>query len=72
MNAEHEYQHADLKSRRHKMCRDTDRKRHVRRHHNRNIEHIDFHIECFLTKLFAFLMCPNVPVWCKKICSAEY
>jgi hypothetical protein len=56
MNAEDEYQHADLK----------------RRHHNRNIEHIDFHIECFLTKLFAFLMCPNVPVWCKKICSAEY
>jgi hypothetical protein len=27
------------------MCRDTDRKRHVRRHHNRHIEYIDFHIE---------------------------
>jgi len=31
-NADDKCQHADRKSRRHKMYRDTDLKRHVRRH----------------------------------------
>jgi len=66
MNADDKYQHADRESRRHKMCRDTDRKRHVRRHHNRHIEHIDFHIEYTFIELCAFLMFPNVPMWCKN------
>jgi len=51
MNADDKYQHADRE----------------RRHHNRHIEHIDFHIEYALIKLCAFLMYPNVPMWCKKI-----
>jgi hypothetical protein len=38
----------------------------MRRHHNRHIEHIDFHIEYALLELYVFLMCPNVSMWCKK------
>jgi len=34
--------------------------------HNRHIENIDFHIEYTISKLCAFLMCPDVPMWCKK------
>jgi hypothetical protein len=49
MNADDRYQHADLK----------------RRHHNRHIEHIDFHIEYAFRELCAFLMCSYVPMWCK-------
>jgi len=55
MNADDKYQHADLK------CR----------HHIRHIEHIDFHIEYALSKLCDFLICPYVPMWCKKIYGVE-
>jgi len=55
MNADDKYQHADRE----------------RRHHNRNIEHIDFHIEYALIKLCVFLMCHNVPMWCKRMHGAE-
>jgi phage terminase large subunit-like protein len=51
MNADDKYQHADRE----------------RRQLNRNIEHIDFHIEYALFKLCAILMCPNVPMWCKNV-----
>jgi len=39
--------------------------------HNRHIEHIDFHIEYALIELCAFLMFPNVSMWCKKMNGAE-
>jgi hypothetical protein len=51
MNADDKYQHAEREL----------------RHHNRHIEHIDFHIEYAFLELCAFLMCPNVPMWCKKM-----
>jgi hypothetical protein len=35
-------------------------------HHNRHIEHIDFHIEYATLKLCALLMFPNVPIVVKK------
>jgi hypothetical protein len=39
--------------------------------HNRHIEHIDFYIEYALIELCAFLMFPNVSMWCKKLNGAE-